>query len=280
MRKRIIFTDLDGTLLHPLTFSYHQALEALRLLQEREIPLIFCSARTRAGQEVYRRQLGVDDPFIVENGGAIFIPKNYFPFHFDYHKVIEDYLIIELGAPQEEIRQALNKIEQEVGLSIKSLAEMTVEEVAQESGLSLEFAALAKQREYDEAFILKGGEREQRAFLEKFNQVGLSYTYGGKFYHAMRGSDKGKAVKILTELLRKKFNLIEAIGIGDNQNDLPMLAVVDIPILVQKLKKPALSQPEQGKEAEWEKINLPRLHKVEGIGPEGWRKAILEELKL
>jgi mannosyl-3-phosphoglycerate synthase len=77
--KKVVFTDLDGSLLHPLTYSYTQALDALRLLQEREIPIIFCSAKTRAEQEVYREELGVKAPFIVENGGAIFIPRDYFP---------------------------------------------------------------------------------------------------------------------------------------------------------------------------------------------------------
>jgi hypothetical protein len=45
-----------------------------------------------------------------------------------------------------------------------------------------------------------------------------------------------------------------------------MLSVVDIPILVQK------------RDYTWENINLPRLRKVQGIGPEGWNKAIGEIL--
>jgi hypothetical protein len=43
-----------------------------------------------------------------------------------------------------------------------------------------------------------------------------------------------------------------------------MLSVVDIPILVQKM------------DGSWEDINLPRLHKVQGIGPKGWNRAIKE----
>jgi len=97
--KRVIFTDLDGTLLDPITYSYHQAMDAVELLRRKEIPLIFCSAKTRAEQEVYRRELGINDPFIVENGGAIYIPENYFSSPFEHHKITPGYIVIELGTP-------------------------------------------------------------------------------------------------------------------------------------------------------------------------------------
>jgi predicted mannosyl-3-phosphoglycerate phosphatase (HAD superfamily) len=54
------------------------------------------------------------------------------------------------------------------------------------------------------------------------------------------------------------------VGIGDSPNDLPMLLAVDIPVLVQ------------GPEGGWEEVNIPRLRRVEGIGPEGWARAVEE----
>ena len=60
--KKVVFTDLDGTLLHPVSYSYTQALEALRWLQEKETPIIFCSAKTRAEQEVYQSRTGYKRP--------------------------------------------------------------------------------------------------------------------------------------------------------------------------------------------------------------------------
>ena len=51
-------------------------------------------------------------------------------------------------------------------------------------------------------------------------------------------------------------------GIGDSLNDLPMLLSVDIPVLVQK---PG---------GVWEEINVPYLYRVDGIGPEGWARAV------
>jgi mannosyl-3-phosphoglycerate phosphatase len=262
--QKIVFTDLDGTLLDSATYSYQEALIAIALLQKKQIPLAFCSAKTRAEQEVYRQELKIADPFIVENGGAIFVPQGYFSFPFPYHKVAQNYLVIELGISYEKIRQALKQIEREVGLSIKGFGDMSVAEVAEETGLSLEFADRAKQREYDETFKLEGDEAKKRLALSKFNEVGLNYAHGGRYYDAMGGNDKGKATELLIELFKKKFIEIKTIGIGDSQNDLPMLTAVDIPVLVQKPGN------------HWEEVDLANVHKVAGIGPEGWRRAIEE----
>ena len=80
----------------------------------------------------------------------------------------------------------------------------------------------------------------------------------------MGGNDKGKAVELLGGLYRKMWGEIKTIGLGDSLNDLPMLSLVDIPILVQR------------RDYSWEDINLPRLRKVQGIGPEGWNRASVE----
>lgn len=78
MARIIIFTDLDGTLLHPNIYSFAKARPALNLIKEEGIPLVLCSSKTRAEMEVYRERLGNNHPFVSENGGGIFIPKDCF----------------------------------------------------------------------------------------------------------------------------------------------------------------------------------------------------------
>jgi mannosyl-3-phosphoglycerate phosphatase family protein len=53
--------------------------ELISVMKEKNIPLILTSAKTRLEQNKIREDLGLSDPFIVENGGAIVIPKGYFP---------------------------------------------------------------------------------------------------------------------------------------------------------------------------------------------------------
>ena len=262
--KQVIFTDLDGTLLDLETYSYEKSLAGINRVKQKGIPVIFCSAKTRAELEVYRHKMGVFHPFIVENGGAIFIPSNYFPFSFGYHRIVDELLVIELGIPYNEVRRLLGKIKEEGRFHFRGFGDMSAEEVAKASGLDIESAKLAKQREYDETVKFDISGEEMSKALEKIKEVGLSWTHGGRFYEVMGDNDKGKAVRIVSDLYCRMWGEIETIGFGDSLNDLPMLSAVDIPILVQR------------KARTWESINLPRLRKIQGVGPEGWSKAIKE----
>ena len=78
MKKLIIFTDLDGTLLDHKTYSFENAFEALQAIKEKNIPLIICSSKTRSEIEYYREKLSNNHPFVSENGGGIFLPEGYF----------------------------------------------------------------------------------------------------------------------------------------------------------------------------------------------------------
>ena len=78
MKQLLIFSDLDGTLLDYSTYSFEMALSSIQLLKEKEIPLVISSSKTKKEIEYYRRKLSNNHPFISENGGGIFIPKDYF----------------------------------------------------------------------------------------------------------------------------------------------------------------------------------------------------------
>jgi len=80
MKKPIICTDLDGTLLDYSNYSFEKALPALQLLKDRDVPLVICSSKTKKEIEYYRKKLDNHHPFVSENGGGIFIPKNYSKF--------------------------------------------------------------------------------------------------------------------------------------------------------------------------------------------------------
>ncbi|HON96275.1 MAG TPA: HAD hydrolase family protein [Deltaproteobacteria bacterium] len=76
-RRLIVFTDLDGTLLNHGDYSWEAARPALEKTRALGIPLVICTSKTRPEVELLRAEIGVAGPFIVENGGGIFFPREY-----------------------------------------------------------------------------------------------------------------------------------------------------------------------------------------------------------
>jgi mannosyl-3-phosphoglycerate phosphatase len=229
--KIVVFTDLDGTLLDE-KYDYQNIKLIISQLLALDVSIVFCSSKTRAEIEFYREEIGITDPFIAENGAAIFIPKDCFPLNYTYTKMTDSYCIIELGAPYSFIRKKLAKVRMQTAANIVGFGDMTPEEIAKDTGLTLNLAKLAKKRKYDEPFkIVKGNEME---VLNAIKKEDLSYTKGNRYFHLLGKSDKGKATTILRDLYSQKFGRIATFGIGDSQNDLTMLKVVDTPFLIRK----------------------------------------------
>jgi mannosyl-3-phosphoglycerate phosphatase len=266
MKKIIVFTDLDGTLLDYYTYSFEKAVPALELLKKKKVPIIICSSKTRKEIEYFRKKLVNNHPFISENGGGIFIPKNYFKFEFLSSEFsIKDengYYSIGLGVPYSDLRNTIEELRKE-GFKIKGFGDMTVEEVARITNLSIDEAEMAKERDFDEPFIFEGDEADTQKLLYAIEAKGFSYTQG-RFFHILGNCDKGKAVSILTALYKKKLGEIVTIAIGDRANDTPMLERVNYPIIVQK--------PDGNYD---HRIDVPNLLKADGIGPEGWNSEII-----
>lgn len=260
--KFIIFTDLDGTLLDRDTYSFEDAEPALRMIRRKRIPLVLSSRKTQAEIEWYRRQLGNDDPFISENGGAIFFPKIYFPFPVPYDRESEEYFVVELGTDHSRIVEALDSIKKETGIPIKGFSDLTKEELSSICGQRLEEADFAKQREYDEPFFVEAGEAEIRLVERKIAEMGMNCVQGGRFLHILGQNDKGKAVRILKMFYGLRFHSILTAGIGDSLDDVPMLLAVDYPIF---LSGTIDSVP-----------SLQDLTTIGGTGPRAWNEAILQ----
>lgn len=268
-RKLVIFTDLDGTLLDSF-YSHKKAVPALHLLRTKQVPLIFCSSKTRSEIIFLRKRLGNLDPFISENGGGIFIPRQYFKTRrrvsgFRIQKK-GDYDVIKLGADYAELRHAVSQLRSE-GFNIKGFGDMDIKQIADLTGMSKADAGRAKEREFDEPFIFHGGERQVPQLKRRISAKGFRYTQG-EFFHIMGDSDKGRAVKILTALYSSTSSQTVTAALGDNRNDVEMLMAVDYPIIVRK------------EDGSYDKcFKSSKLIRADGIGPDGWNRAVIALLE-
>ena len=260
MSRLVIFTDLDGTLLDHDTYSWAEARPALLELRRLQVPLVFCTSKTRAEVAPLRRLLSNRHPFIVENGGGIVIPRGYFGRGTS--------ATIELGRPYVEMAAALDEIARRCRVRVRGFHQMTARQVTDATGLSLTEARLAKKREYDEPFFFLGADNAAREmFYRAAKRSGLDLTRGGRFWHLFSGSEKGLAVRRLIDLYRRSgARPLRTVALGDAENDLPMLQAVTRAVL--------LPAPD-GSFDRTVLRNLPRVVRGSAPGPEGWNEAVL-----
>jgi mannosyl-3-phosphoglycerate phosphatase len=261
--RLVIITDLDGTLLDQESYSYEAAAPAIGKLKSRGIPLILCSSKTGSEMLPLWKELSLKDPFIVENGGAIYCPARYFPFPLPAFRSKRSFKILELGTDVRTLRQVLAEAAAHCRTTVKSFGTMSVEEVSALTGLTRDQAALARKREYDEPFLVDGGDRERlfRILIGK----GLTVTHGDRFSHLIGSNSKGKAVRTLLDLYRQRDPNVVSVGLGDSANDLPFLMQVDRPVLVRK------------KDGSWDAAvtaAISGIERTQSVGPQGWREAV------
>jgi len=265
MIQLVVYTDLDGCLLDSTTYSYEPAAPALEALRARHIPLVLVSSKTRAEIEPLRHQLGHRDPFIVENGAAVFVPHGLFDFPLERARARTSYDVIELGLPYGILREVLKQIEKTVATPLRGFGDLSVEEIMQLTGLTQQEALLAKEREYDEPYLLEGPPALIEEVCRQIVTRGLRWTKGGRFHHILGHAGKRPAVSILASLYRRWNPAVHIAGCGDSINDTGMLTAVDLPILVQK--------PDGNYDDAVARM-LPAVQRSPRPGPSGWNVSV------
>ncbi len=191
--RRIVVTDLDGTLLDHDTYSFAAARPALEALREQAIPLAIVSSKSRAEIQFLREELGVAGPDIAENGAA---SRSY-----------------------EWICAQLMSLSARTGIPVRGFHQMTDAELADLASLPIESAARARRKEFSEAFQILDEERSAE-FTAAIEDAGLRSTRGGRFHHIFERGSKGEAVAALLT------PGMDSLGLGDAWNDLPFLQIV------------------------------------------------------
>ncbi len=262
----VVFTDVDGCLVDHTTYSFEEAAAALARLRSRGVPLVLCSSKTRAEVERLQQELGTTDPFVSENGGGLFVPDGYFPFDLPGARPMAGYQVIELGRPYTEVVEALHAAARKAGVRVVGFNDMTVAEVAAETGLSLPAARLAKLREYDEPFRIVEGDPAQRArMFRALSAAGLRATEGGRYHHVGGPTDKGVAVSLLLRFFRWAHGQLVSVGLGDGPNDVPFLRLVDLAFVVANPVSGATERVSR---------QVPSARVTTAAGPAGWHEAM------
>jgi len=261
MPSLLVFTDLDGTLLDHDTYSWAPAQPALEQLRRAGVPVIFNSSKTAAEQIVLRDRIGNEHPFIVENGAAVYVPRD------------GDYEVQRFGADRANLVALARRLREERGLRFEGFSDWTPKQLASIADLSEEMAALALQRCCSEPLLWRDDEASLHWFQQRIEEAGFRLVRGGRFLHLMGRFDKSEAMA----WLRRRYAPADGVNptvlaLGDSPNDADMLDAADIAAVIRSAKSDQVCP-----------TRPRRVLRTKSRGPEGWQEAmdaLLPELGL
>lgn len=267
-RPKVLFTDLDGSLMDHHSYDWAPAAPWLARLYQRGIPVIPVTSKTRSELLNLRKALGLEElPFIAENGAVVGLPSDWCHSGLE-RQVGSDGLVIKtLGVDIGFIRQRLRvwreRLKAVPGISFTSMSEMTLDKLCTYTGLSDPEARLARMREGSEPLVWEGSEAGLETFRVSLAGDDLQLVQGGRFWHVTGKSHKGNAVSWMIERYAALRGVTpQTLALGDGPNDTAMLEAVDQAVVIQGCHGLPV-QPRQS-----------ALYRTQAVGPKGWAEGV------
>ena len=257
MKKKftvVIFTDLDGSLLHRDTFQFDTIKDYIKSLVNKGVIIIPNSSKTEKEIEKFNEELGVNLPYISENGSSIhglnLITSN-----------IPDKLI--LSREKEELLKIFeNKVPERLKEKCLQILKMSKKEKENILGQKDEKLKYALNRKYTLPILFNGDKNEKNRLVKILNSNSLTLQEGGRVSNLCDNINKVKSMNRVIKILKKTEDKIKTIAVGDNFNDLEMLRNCDIPCLVFN------------DQFTLDQINIENLVFSNKPSPEGWADVI------
>ncbi|WP_339720263.1 HAD-IIB family hydrolase [uncultured Paraglaciecola sp.] len=265
LKDVLVFSDLDGTLLDHHTYSFAPALPMLQKLRAANIPVIANTSKTFAELTELRNEIGLDGPFVVENGAAVYIPTSFFTTQPKGTKTENGYWIKEFSKPRAHWLSLIEKLKSRFEGEFNYFFNMSNKEIISATGLSAKQAELAASRQYGEPILWLGNDTTKRQFIQAINELGATPLQGGRFLHLSGQCDKGQALVWLSQQfqIQRAIEHCNTIALGDGQNDVAMLEAADIAV---RILSPANAPPTLTKQT--------NVYTSQAYGPSGWTECL------
>ena len=254
----IIFTDLDGSLLHRDTFKFDPIKDFILNLINKGIIIIPTSSKTDIEIEKFNKELGLELPYISENGSSInklnLINPN-FP-----NKII-------LSREKEELQKIFDfKVPEKIRNKCIFISKMNKNEQEKIFGQKDKNLKDILNRKYTLPLLFIGEKSEKKKLLKILNYNSLTLQEGGRVSNLCDNVNKVKSMNKVMKILKKTEDKLKIISVGDNFNDLDMLKNSDIPCLVFN------------DQFKLDKIDIDNLIFSNKPSPEGWADVIKKAL--
>ncbi|MCU7939711.1 MAG: HAD-IIB family hydrolase [gamma proteobacterium symbiont of Bathyaustriella thionipta] len=233
----IIFTDLDGCLLDHNNYSFTLARPLLSRLKNHGIPLIINSSKTHIEVKKIQKKIGIQTPYIIENGAAIIFnsseKSNFFQVD-DSLTQLDSKTMKTFSINRKELLAITNEIKNNHELDYQGFSEMSIETISELTQLTNEQAYDASQRSFSEPILWNDSQARLNLFKKHLDEKGIKIQAGGRFLHLSSGCNKGVAMQWLINKWRYKDTQNNfVIALGDSLNDKSMLDNSDYAIVIK-----------------------------------------------
>jgi len=252
-------------------------------LDHRGIPAVFLTSRTRLQMDEPRRKLSHTHPFIAEDGCGVFLPEDY--FHLRPHSSTSQprgtltlrlgrFTCLPVAEPQPAASEALEALAAETGVSVVPLRSLPPRELAQNAGLPLREAELARQRDFDELFFFAGAsEKDIERFQSAAQAANVQLRPRGVLWSLAIGASVRKCVSELSKLYDRALRShARTIGIATPGQERTLFPACDRAILLNdRIENAKEAGPDEARRRGNRVMELP-LH-----SPDLWEQ-LLENL--
>lgn len=258
----LIFTDLDGTLLDHATYSAKPANMLVQRITDQAVgSVIPITSKTRAELRSLEESIPIGKMIsVTENGSAIHVPQD--------HPVtraggLENVL---LGTGYAEILKKIDALPQTYRQHIRGFADMSAAEIAKATGLGLDAARSAKDREASEPFIWSGSDTALHDLGLLMADANIRIQRGGRYFHFTGAATKAQAMARIKENFAqgKPRSLFLTIALGDGPNDLGMIEEADIGVIMPNPDGVSIQSDKS------------HVRVAPAPGPQGWALAVRE----
>jgi mannosyl-3-phosphoglycerate phosphatase len=213
------------------------------------IPAVWVTARSRGQMDDPRRRLDHSHPFIAEEGCGVYLPEGY--FHLRPAKTVRlgRFMCIPIAEPQPAAREALDSLSEDSGVSVVTLRSLSARQVMQNSGLPLQDADLARQRDFDELFFFAGAsEQDIERFVAEGRSRNLQLRQHGVLWSLAAGASLNLCIRALSKLYERALRSHPAIlGIATQEESQELFAACDRAILLGHPASDASGSPRPSK---------------------------------